>query len=159
MSSLPNSSRNLASVPSVAEEQNIFNPGLGETAIVFLALVLSAPTKHIYNFLESSYDIEGRDNFATLLTQFFKVATSILDNDAWPSTWLNVNVLAHKVLIKMMDPVATLLKTIFIPPPSATQQFKSDLWRDAFHMLLKLLSSDQLVIEDFTAQVCAIDPF
>ncbi|KAG6378093.1 putative cytoplasmic protein [Boletus reticuloceps] len=123
-----------------------------ETAIVFLALILSAPTKHIYNFLESSYDIEGKDNFAALLMQFFNVATSILDNDAWPSTWLNVNILAHKVLIKMMDPVATLLKGIFVPPPSAAQQFKSDLWRDAFQMLFKLLSSDQLVIEDFTAQ-------
>ena len=155
MTSPPNSPRNSTSAPNVAKEHNIFNPGLGETAIVFLSLILSAPTKHIYNFLESSYDIEGGDNFATLLMQFFKVATSILDNDAWPSTWLNVNILAHKVLIKMMDPVATLLKGIFIPLPSAAHQFKSDLWRDGFHMLFKLLSSDQLVIEDFTAQVRA----
>ena len=155
MTPLPNSPRNSISAPNAVEEHNIFNPGLGETAIVFLSLILSAPTKHIYNFLESSYDIEGRDNFAALLTQFFKVATSILDNDAWPSTWLNVNILAHKVLIKMMDPVATLLKGIFIPLPSAAHQFKSDLWRDGFHMLFKLLSSDQLVIEDFTAQVRA----
>jgi len=132
----------------------VFNPGLGETAIVFLSLVLSAPTKHIYNFLESSYDIEGKENFAALLTQFFKVATSILDNDAYPSNWLNVNILTHKVLIKMMDPVATLLKRIFIPPPSGSHQFKAELWKDAFFMLLKLLSSEQLVIEDFSAQVC-----
>ena len=158
MTSPPNAPRNITSVSNVAEEPDVFNPGLGETAIVFLALILSAPTKHIYNFLESSYDIEGKDNFAMLLMQFFKVATSILDNDAWPSTWLNVNILAHKVLIKMMDPVATLLKGIFIPPPSIYPQFKSDLWRDAFHMLFKLLSSDQLVIEDFTAQVRAAMP-
>ena len=134
----------------------IFNPGLGETSIVFLSLVLSAPTKHIYNFLESSYDIEGKDNFATLLTQFFRVATSILQNDAYPSNWLNVNILTHKVLIKMMDPVATLLKRLFIPPPSASHQFKSELWKDASLMLLKLLSSEQLVIEDFSPQVRAV---
>ncbi|KAG9316449.1 putative cytoplasmic protein [Chiua virens] len=152
MASLPSSPRNSASAANIIEDPNTFNPGLGETAIVLLALILSAPTKHIYNFLESSYDIEGKDNFAALLTQFFRVATSILDNDAWPSTWLNVNILAHKVLIKMMDPVSTLLKSIFIPSPSATEEFKSELWRDAFHMLFKLLSSDQLVIEDFTAQ-------
>jgi dedicator of cytokinesis protein 3 len=153
MSLLPNAPRNTTSTSLTCDDSNIFNTGLGETAIVFLSLVLSAPTKHIYNFLESSYDIEGKDNFAALLTQFFKVATSILGNDAWPSTWLNVNILTHKVLIKMMDPVATLLKRIFIPPPSVVTQFKPELWRDAFHMLLKLLSSDQLVIEDFTAQV------
>jgi dedicator of cytokinesis protein 3 len=158
MTSPPNAPRNVTSVPNIAEEHDNFNPGLGETAIVLLALILSAPTKHIYNFLESSYDIEGKDNFASLLMQFFKVAISILDNDAWPSTWLNVNILAHKVLIKMMDPVATLLKGIFIPPASDCQQFKSDLWHDAFHMLFKLLSSDQLVIEDFTAQVRATIP-
>ncbi|KAF9245029.1 hypothetical protein BU15DRAFT_59190 [Melanogaster broomeanus] len=152
MALLPNAARNATSASLNSDDSHLFNPGLGETAITFLSLILAAPTKHIYGFLESSYDIEGRDNFAALLTQFFKVAISILDNDAWPSTWLNVNILTHKVLIKMMDPVATLLKRIFIPPPSAAQQFKPDLWRDAFHMLLKLLSSDQLVIEDFTAQ-------
>ncbi|KAH7888385.1 hypothetical protein F5I97DRAFT_2002325 [Phlebopus sp. FC_14] len=153
MALLPNAPRSATSL-SLTSEDNllVFNPGLGETAIVLVSLILSAPTKHIYNFLESSYDIEGRDNFAALLTHFFKVATSILDNDAWPSTWLNVNILTHKVLIKMMDPVATLLKRIFIPPPSAAKQFNPELWRDAFYMLLKLLSSDQLVIEDFSAQ-------
>lgn len=142
-----------ASNPSSGEDGKLFNPGLGETALVFLSLILSAPTKHVYNFLESSYDLEGKDHFAALLTQLFKVATSILDNDAWPTTWLNVNILTHKVLIKMMDPISTLLKRIFIPPPTAAKQFSVDLWRDAYYMLLKLLSSDQLVIEDFTAQV------
>ncbi|KAL4080221.1 hypothetical protein V8B97DRAFT_1914290 [Scleroderma yunnanense] len=151
MASLPVAQKS-ALIPSSSEDGKLFNPGLGETAIVFLSLVLSAPTKHIYNFLESSYDIEGRDHFATLLTLFFKVATSILDNDAWPSAWLNVNILTHKVLIKMMDPISTLLKRIFIPPPVTAKQFNADLWRDAYYMLLKLLSSDQLVIEDFTAQ-------
>ncbi|KAI6032808.1 hypothetical protein F5J12DRAFT_902576 [Pisolithus orientalis] len=148
MASLPNVQKSSGS----GDDNKNFNPGLGETAIVFLALVLSAPTKHIYSFLESCYEIEGRENFAALLTQFFKVGTSILDNDAWPNTWLNVNILTHKVLIKMMDPISTLLKRIFIPTPTAAKQLRIDLWRDAFHMLLKLLSSDQLVIEDFTAQ-------
>ena len=152
MASLPVVQRN-ASNASSGEDGKLFNPGLGETAIVLLSLILSAPTKHIYNFLESSYDIEGKDHFATLLTQFFKVAISILENDAWPTTWLNVNILAHKVLIKMMDPVSTLLKRIFIPQPPVAKQFNVDLWRDAYYMLLNLLSSDQLVIEDFTAQV------
>ncbi|KAG1904321.1 uncharacterized protein F5891DRAFT_1126689 [Suillus fuscotomentosus] len=152
MALLPNAPRNATSTSLTHEDNLLFNPGLGETAIVLLSLVLSAPTKHIYNFLESSYDIEGKENFASLLTQFFKVATSILENDAFPSNWLNVNILTHKVLIKMMDPVATLLKRIFIPAPSASHQFKAELWKDAFFMLLKLLSSEQLVIEDFSPQ-------
>ena len=153
MALLPNAPRNATSTSLTHEDNMVFNPGLGETAIVFLSLALSTPTKHIYNFLESSYAIEGKESFAALLTQFFNVATSILENDAYPSNWLNVNILTHKVLIKMMDPVATLLKRVFIPPPSVSHPFKAELWKDAFFMLLKLLSSEQLVIEDFSPQV------
>lgn len=120
---------------------------------MFLVLVLSSPRKHVLNFLESSLEIEGRDNFATLLSQFFKVSTSILDNDAFPSSWLNVNILAHIVLIKMMDPVASLLERDFIPDQDATFSFDARLWREGFYMLLKLLSSEQLVIEEFSPQV------
>lgn len=149
---LPDAPRN-APHTLTGEGNQIFNPGLGETAIVFLVLVLASPRKHILNFLESSLEIEGRDNFASLLSQFFRVSASILDNDAFPSSWLNVNILAHKVLIKMMDPVASLLERDFIPDQDADYQFDSNLWREGFYMLLKLLSSEQLVIEEFSPQV------
>jgi dedicator of cytokinesis protein 3 len=149
--SLPPKSHHFPS--ATPDQDNIFNPGLGEIAIVFLVVVLSSPTKHILNFLESSLDIEGRDRFVTLLSQFFKVGTSILENEAFPRTWLNVNILAHTVLIKMMEPVATLLEKEFIPSQSSEVPFDDNLWKEAFSMLLKLLSSDQLVIEEFSPQV------
>ncbi|TDL26056.1 cytoplasmic protein [Rickenella mellea] len=145
---LPNSDRE--SSPIQSQAKSFFNCGLAESAIVFLVLVLSSPKKHLVNFLETTLEIEGKDNFSNLLSQFFKVATSILSNDAWPSTWLNVSILAHKVLIRMADPVATLLERDFIP--ESQDQFNSVLWREAFFMLLKLLSSDQLVIEEFSPQ-------
>lgn len=53
----------------------------------------------------------------------------------------------------MMDPVATLLEQNFIPDQDAGYQFDSSLWRECFYMLLKLLSSEQLVIEEFSPQV------
>ncbi|KAJ7675067.1 cytoplasmic protein [Mycena rosella] len=140
--------------PNTPDTDNVFNPGLGETATVFLVLILSSSTKHILNFLSSSLDIEGRDRFVALLSQFFKVATSILENDAFPKTWLNINVLAHKVLIKIMDPIASIMEKEFIPPQEAQAQFNAPLWREGFYMFLKLLSSDQLVIEEFSPQKC-----
>ncbi|KAJ7287715.1 C2 domain in Dock180 and Zizimin proteins-domain-containing protein [Mycena rebaudengoi] len=142
------------STPGTPEADTVFNPGLGETATVFLVLVLSSPTKHILNFLELSLDFEGRDRFVALLSQFFKVATSILENDAFPKTWLNINVLAHKVLTKIMDPIATVLEKQFIPLQEDQSQFNSQLWREGFYMFLKLLSSEQLVIEEFSPQKC-----
>ncbi len=136
-----------------AEGQVLFSPAQGETAMVLLVILLSSPKKYLLNFFEGVFEIEGRDNFATLLLQLLRVVTSILDNDAWPGNWLNVNIMAHKVLIKMMDAVAVLLEKHFIPGDDATFQFNTELWKEAFQVLLKLLSSDQLVIEEFSPQV------
>ncbi len=147
----PRSSGITTTIPKDAD--NIFNPALGETAVVFLVLILALPVKDILHFLESSLVIEGRERFISLLSQLFKVATSILDSEAFPKTWLNINILAHKVLIKMMEPVATILEKEFIPSQEQESDFDSNLWRECFYMLLRLLSSDQLVIEEFSPQV------
>lgn len=139
---------------SYAQEENtIFYPSLGETAVVLLVLILSAPIKNILGFLQSTLEIEGRERFTSLLLQFFKVATSILDNDAFPKSWVNINVLAHKVLIRIMDPIAAIMEKEFITPVGSESEFDANLWRECLQMLLKLLSSEHLVIEEFSSQV------
>ncbi|OCH91820.1 cytoplasmic protein [Obba rivulosa] len=149
MAQLPkNTSNGTTSVDAKAE----FNPCLGENAIVILTLVLASSKKLFLNFLESCLEIEGRDNLASLLLKLFKVAGSILNNDAFPSNWLNVSILAHRVLIKMMDPIATFLEREFIPNDLPGSKFDAKLWRECFYVLLKCLSSEQLVIEEFTPQ-------
>ena len=134
------------------EHEPLFNAGLGETAVVFLVLILSSPTQPIFEFLQSNLDIEGPERFVAFLGQLFKVTTSILENDAFPKTWLNVNILAHKVLIKLMEPVGKILQKKFVPPQNSESQFNAVLWKDCLHMLLTLLSSEQLVIEEFSPQ-------
>lgn len=131
----------------------MFYPGLGETAMIFLVLLSVTSKKQLLDFLESSFEIEGRENFSKMLISIFKVASSILDNDAFPAGWLNVNILAHKVLIRFWDPVTTILEREFIPGPDGGFEFDRSLWTEGFNMLLKLLSSEQLVIEDFSPQV------
>ncbi|KAF8160994.1 hypothetical protein B0H34DRAFT_746533 [Crassisporium funariophilum] len=152
LASLPEPPRGVSNISMSKEGDGTLYPGLGETAIVFLVLVLSSPTKHITTFLESSLDIEGRERFVKLLSQFFKVATSILENDAFPKTWMNINILAHKVLIKIMEPIMSILEKEFIPAQVQESQFDANLWREGLHMLLKLLSSEQLMIEEFSPQ-------
>ncbi|KAF9264233.1 cytoplasmic protein [Marasmius fiardii PR-910] len=146
----PEVEKTMSKVQPNAEQ--LFNPGLGEIAIVFLVLVLSSPTKDTLNFLEDSLAIEGRERTVILLSHFFTVATSILENDAFPRTWLNVNILAHKVLVRMLDPVSNLLLKESIPPEDLESEFNPSLWREAFYMILKLLSSEKLVIEEFSPQ-------
>ena len=149
----PPSGVNNINISTSKEADNVLYPSLGETAIVFLVLILSSPIKHITTFLESSLDIEGRDRFVSLISQFFKVATSILENEAFPKTWMNVNILAHKVLIKIMEPISFIMEKKFIPSQELESQFDPNLWREGLHMLLKLLSSEQLMIEEFSPQV------
>jgi dedicator of cytokinesis protein 3 len=120
--------------------------------MVVLTLVLSSPRKHIVSFLEVSLEIEGKDNFAQLLNKIFKVGTSILTNEAFPKTWLNVIILAHQVFLKLFEPIAHLMIEHFVPEQKFAYQFNSALWRDGFYLLLKLLSSEQLVIEEFSPQ-------
>ncbi|KAF9047285.1 cytoplasmic protein [Panaeolus papilionaceus] len=153
ISALPEAPRGVSNISYARESNNVFYPALGETAIVLLVLILSSQTKHISIFLESTVlHIEGRDKFTSLLSQFFKVATSILDNEAFPKTWMNVNILAHKVLIKIMEPISAILEKEFIPPQELESQFDANLWREGYQMLLKLLSSEQLMIEEFSPQ-------
>ncbi len=135
--------------------QQPLNVGLADTAVTIIVLILASPSKNLANFLESYIDIEGKDNTSRMLSHFFNVAISILSNDAFPTTWLNLNVLSHKVLLKISDPIAFVLLRDFIPSreESVTEEFNVLLWREAFVMLLKLLSSDQLVIEEFSPQV------
>lgn len=143
------------------ENTPFFNCGLGETAIVLLSLVLSSPRKSLVNLFDTRLEVEGKDNTAALLSQFFKVAVSIIENDAFPRTWLNANILAHRVLLKLMEPIAVLLLENYIPDQSVSHTFKSELWKEAFYMLLSLLSSEQLVIEEHSPQVkltCSVFP-
>ncbi|KAH9485300.1 Dedicator of cytokinesis protein 3 [Psilocybe cubensis] len=152
ISSLPEPPTGVSNIPLTQDGEGEFYPALGEVAVVFLVLILSSPIKYITAFLESSLEIEGRERFVALLSQFFKVATSLLENDAFPKSWMNINILAHKVLIKIMDPIASIMEKEFIPPPELESRFDPSLWREGLHMLLKLLSSEQLMIEDFSPQ-------
>lgn len=121
-------------------------------ACVFVTLLLLAPRKIFVNWLEATLEVEGKDNFARLLVQIFKVSRSILENQAYPADWLNINILAHRVLVKIVEPVADILERDFIPQQQASFSFNTSLWRDFFGMLLTLLASPQLLIEEFSPQ-------
>ncbi|GAA5859498.1 hypothetical protein JCM1840_004642 [Sporobolomyces johnsonii] len=143
-----------ADAPSQDDKESwpTLRAGVGEVACVFIALILLAPRKIFVNWLESTLEIEGKDTFARQLAQMFRVSRSILKNDAFPADWLNITVLAHRVVIKLVEPISDILVRDFVPPASASFTFNTGLWRDFFNMLLTLLASPQLLIEDFSPQ-------
>jgi dedicator of cytokinesis protein 3 len=109
--------------------------------------------RNIYWTISKARSAEGVDSFASMMSKVFELATSILSNDAFPTKWLNVNNFAHKVILQLMESISVILRQEFIPHPQAACRFNATLWRETFYMLLTLLSSDQLIIEEFSAQV------
>lgn len=126
--------------------------GVGEVAAIFITLVLLSPRKIFVNWLESTLEIEGKDTFARQLGQMFRVAQSIVEEEAFPSDWLNVTALAHRAVMQVIESVTDILVSDFLPPPSSSFSFNTALWKDFFGMLLKLVASPQLLIENFSPQ-------
>lgn len=131
---------------------DFLNCGLGEIAAVLTVLIMLSPRKHLAGFLDEQLDLEGPEQCSKFLSNFFDVSTSILLNEAYPSSWLNINILAHQMVLKMADPLAALVVREFIPPADKSYTFDTALWRSGLNMLLTLLSSEQLVIEQFKPQ-------
>ncbi|KAK0524071.1 Deoxycytidine kinase 1 [Tilletia horrida] len=128
------------------------NCGLGEISAVLIVLVMLSPVKHLASFLDEHLDLEGSERTSKFLQDFSDVTSSILLNEAYPSSWLNCNILAHQMVLKMAEPLAALLMRDFIPAPEDSLSFNIDLWRSCLNMLVTLLCSDQLIIEKFKPQ-------
>ncbi len=122
---------------------------------MFIAMILISTSKDLLTFFEMTLEIERRNNLTRLLIMVFAVGASILNNDAFPSSWLNVDILARKTLLKLAEPIAVILTRDFIPGASETtdHDFDQSLWFDFIQLILTILSSNQLVIEELSPQV------
>lgn len=154
--------QNLPQSHGVPSTQN----GLGEIAAVMVTMILLSPDRLLSSFLEVMLEVEGRQNLASFLSKLFKVFHSILKNKVFPANWLNINILSHKISLKLVRVVARLMEREFIPPfeninrtpvtgdPTSdpNRAFNSELWSDFFVLLHGLLSSQHLVIEEYPPQ-------
>nr|CDI52117.1 related to dedicator of cytokinesis protein 3 [Melanopsichium pennsylvanicum 4] len=134
------------------DRTEFLNCGLVEISAVLMVLIVLSPRKHLSSFLDEERDLGGDERMAKILFDFFEVATSVLSYEAFPSTWLNLNIFSHQMLLKMADPLASVMVRHFIPAAEQSETFDTALWRSCLTMLLTLLSSDQLVIEQFKPQ-------
>ncbi|CAG8553818.1 6358_t:CDS:2 [Funneliformis caledonium] len=132
--------------------QSSFSSGLGEIAAVILQIMFLLSQEHMKEHLLSTYYREGHDATADFLTLLFLVSRSILLNEAFPESWLNMNIMAHKVFLKFLEPISTLMEKNYIPDKDAPDTFNEQLWREYFTCLLALLTSKHLIIENFTPQ-------
>ncbi|PLW24952.1 hypothetical protein PCASD_24233 [Puccinia coronata f. sp. avenae] len=147
---------------------------LGEIAVVMITMIMLAPTRMLKNHFELMLEVEGKVNFGKFLSKIFKAFYSILKNVSFPSNWLNMNVISHKAILKLLEVVSKILQREFIPASfqeheqtkrltklkragqlsedqegSGKERFDSNLWSDFFVLNHGLLSSKLLIIEEY----------
>lgn len=93
-----------------------------------------------------------KNDIADFLFSALQVYISILDCEAFPSSWLSVHIYHHKATMRTLEKLASILIDSFLPHPDEADQFNTDLWRAFFDALLKLVASDALALETFPEQ-------
>ncbi|KAJ4297633.1 Deoxycytidine kinase 1 [Kalmusia sp. IMI 367209] len=93
-----------------------------------------------------------KEDIASFLFSTLQVYISILDCEAFPSSWLSVHIFHHKATMRALEKLSGVLMDSFLPHPDEAEQFNTDLWRAFFDALLKLVGSDALALETFPEQ-------
>ncbi|KAH9875386.1 hypothetical protein J1614_004878 [Plenodomus biglobosus] len=93
-----------------------------------------------------------KDEQAQFLFSVLQVYISILDCEAYPSSWLSVHIYHHKSTMRALEKLFNILLDSFLPLPDEADGFNTELWRAFFDALLKLVGSDALALETFPEQ-------
>jgi dedicator of cytokinesis protein 3 len=93
-----------------------------------------------------------KEDTAEFLFSVLQVYISILDCEAYPSSWLSVHIYHHKATMRALEKLFNILHDSFLPLPDEADGFNTELWRAFFDALLKLVGSDALALETFPEQ-------
>ncbi|KAF2999578.1 hypothetical protein E8E14_004681 [Neopestalotiopsis sp. 37M] len=119
-----------------------------DEALIELSAVLSALSNS-----PSGMQLELADgDVATHVHNALQVHMSILQGEAFPSTWLSVHIFHHKSVMKSLQYLASILLDSCLPDPDEAEGFNTELWKMFFTTLLKLVSNGCLALETFPEQ-------
>lgn len=120
-----------------------FDEALAEISAV-LAAMSSLPT-----LIHPDWETELRAEYIFTVLQVY---ISILDCEAYPSSWLSVHIYNHKATMRALEKLFGILLDSFLPLPDEAEAFNTEVWRAFFDALLKLVGSDALALETFPEQ-------
>ena len=80
------------------------------------------------------------------------VLRSLLNNEAYPSTWLSLHIYHHSSALVILRYLDGLLSSSFLPDPEDAENFDMQLWKAYLETLLLLVSSPSLTLESFPEQ-------
>lgn len=120
-----------------------------DEALVELSAVLSALSNSPTGMQLELAD----DDISVLVESTLRVHMSILEGEAFPSSWLSVHIFQHKSTMRTLKYLAeTVLLDSFLPDPDDAENFNTELWKMFFTTLLKLVGSPSLALETFPEQ-------
>jgi hypothetical protein len=128
---------------ALKKEKSDFDEAMVEIAAV-LASITSLPIQLGFDF--------PREELAEFLFSALQVYISILDGEAFPSSWLSVHIYHHKSTMRCLEKLAGILIDTFLPHPDEADHFNTELWRAFFDALIKLVGSEALALETFPEQ-------
>ncbi|KAI1799058.1 hypothetical protein F4811DRAFT_565895 [Daldinia bambusicola] len=119
-----------------------------DEALIELSAILSALSNS-----PNGMQLElAAEDLTILLKNTLHVHTSILQGEAFPSSWLSVYIYHHKSTMRTLQYLASILLESFLPHPDEAEDFDTELWRMFFSTLLKLVGSGHLALETFSEQ-------
>ncbi|KAI1453523.1 hypothetical protein F4805DRAFT_461709 [Annulohypoxylon moriforme] len=119
-----------------------------DEALIELSAILSALANS-----PSGMQLElAADDLTSLLKDTLNVYMSILQGEAFPSSWLSVYIYHHKSTMRTLQYLASILLESFLPHPDEAEDFDTEFWRMFFCTLLKLVGSGHLALETFSEQ-------
>ncbi|KAH5044531.1 hypothetical protein HBI75_023300 [Parastagonospora nodorum] len=120
-----------------------FDEALAEISAILAAMSNSPALMHLD---------KTREDAPEFLFSVLQVYISILDCEAYPSSWLSVHIYHHKATMRALEKLFNILVDSFLPLPDEADNFNTELWRAFFDALLKLVGSDALALETFPEQ-------
>jgi dedicator of cytokinesis protein 3 len=120
-----------------------FDEALAEISAVLAAMSNSPALMHLD---------KTREDAPEFLFSLLQVYISILDCEAYPSSWLSVHIYHHKATMRALEKLFNILVDSFLPLPDEADNYNTELWRAFFDALLKLVGSDALALETFPEQ-------
>lgn len=120
-----------------------------DEALIELSAVLSALSNSPTGMQLELAD----DDISVIVENTLRVHMSILEGEAFPTSWLSVHIFHHKSTMRTLKYLAeTILLDSFLPHPDEAENFNTDLWKMFFTTLLKLVGSPSLALETFPEQ-------
>ncbi len=89
---------------------------------------------------------------ADIISAALDVLSSILNGNAFPTTWLSLHVYYHRATLHLLETLQEVIASTFLPSPDDAEDFNTALWNKFFVTLLKLLGSSALALETFAEQ-------